>query len=88
MVPAGAILQLSREPILAAAQGEFMLKRLAFLAYGVACYVLFLGTFLYAIGFIGGFGVPKSLDGIPTAPPASRWPSTRRCSGSSPSSTA
>ncbi|HEX6178836.1 MAG TPA: isoprenylcysteine carboxylmethyltransferase family protein [Thermoanaerobaculia bacterium] len=40
-----------------------MLKRTAFLAYGVVCYAIFFGTFLYAIGFIGGFGVPTTLDG-------------------------
>jgi protein-S-isoprenylcysteine O-methyltransferase Ste14 len=45
-----------------------MLKRVAFLAYGVACYLVFLGTFLYAIGFIGGFGVPRTLDGVPSRP--------------------
>ena len=45
-----------------------MLKRVAFLVYGVACYVIFLGTFLYAVGFIGGFGVSQKLDGVPSRP--------------------
>ena len=32
------------------------------LAYGVLCYVLFLGAFLYAVGFVGDVFVPKSVD--------------------------
>ena len=45
-----------------------MFKRIAFFVYGSLSYVLFLGTFLYAIGFIGNFGVPRTLDGVPTKP--------------------
>ena len=40
-----------------------MVKRLLFFAYGVAAYLIFLATFLYAIAFVGGFAVPTRLDG-------------------------
>ncbi len=40
-----------------------MLKRLFVFAYGLAAYLVFLGTILYAIAFVGGFAVPRQLDG-------------------------
>lgn len=45
-----------------------MTKRIAFFAYGIFSYVIFLGTFLYAIGFVGNFGVPSALDGPASGP--------------------
>ena len=38
------------------------MKRTLAFAYAIACYVVFLGTLLYAIGFLGNFGVQKSID--------------------------
>jgi methanethiol S-methyltransferase len=32
------------------------------LIYGIVAYFLFLGTFVYAIGFVRGIGVPKTID--------------------------
>lgn len=44
-----------------------MITRLLFFAYGGLAYLLFLGTFLYAIAFVGGFA-PTRLDGTAVAP--------------------
>jgi protein-S-isoprenylcysteine O-methyltransferase Ste14 len=44
------------------------MKRIAIFAYGLLSYVVFLCTFLYVIGFVGNFLVPKSIDSEPLLP--------------------
>jgi protein-S-isoprenylcysteine O-methyltransferase Ste14 len=38
------------------------MRRVAMFVYGLACYGLFVGVFLYAIGFLANVGVTKSID--------------------------
>jgi protein-S-isoprenylcysteine O-methyltransferase Ste14 len=40
-----------------------MFRRIAIFAFGSVSYLIFLATFLYACGFVGGFLVPTTLDG-------------------------
>jgi methanethiol S-methyltransferase len=45
-----------------------MSKRILIFLYGLGSYALFFVTFLYSVGFIGNFIVPKTIDGAPLLP--------------------
>jgi protein-S-isoprenylcysteine O-methyltransferase Ste14 len=45
------------------------MRRIAFFLYGAICYVVFLGTFLYAVGFVANVYVPRSIDSGQAASP-------------------
>ena len=38
------------------------MSRFFFLAYAALCYLVFFATFVYSIGFLGNWGVPRSVD--------------------------
>ena len=47
-----------------------MFRRIAMFAYGVACYLAALATFVYLAAFLENIGVPRSID---SAPQTSLW---------------
>jgi len=44
------------------------MKRALYVLYAVFCYLVFLVTFVYAVGFVSDYGVPTTLDGVSGAP--------------------
>ncbi|MBX3463871.1 MAG: isoprenylcysteine carboxylmethyltransferase family protein [Planctomycetes bacterium] len=59
---------LSNAADLAAPAQPSVASRVLTLLYGTAVYTLFLGTFLYMIGFVAGVLVPKHIDSGPAGP--------------------
>src|SRR5262249_57826304 len=50
--------------------GDRAMPRIGVFVYGFLSYACFLATFLYAVGFVGGFGVPRSIDSAAEGPVA------------------
>lgn len=44
------------------------MKRVTVLLYSVVSYAIFLGVFLYSLGFVGNFWVPNAIDSAPRVP--------------------
>jgi protein-S-isoprenylcysteine O-methyltransferase Ste14 len=44
------------------------MNRIAAFLYGLLCYAVFFATFLYAVGFISDFSLPKTIDSGPAVP--------------------
>lgn len=49
------------------------MHRFGVLAFGIVSYLIFFGTFLYSIGFVGNLLVLKSIDSESTQPSESGW---------------
>ncbi len=49
-------------------KGDGAMHRIGVFAYGLLAYAFFFASFLYAVPFIGGFGVPRSLDSAADGP--------------------
>ena len=45
-----------------------MIGRVTAFCYGIFCYLIFFATFLYAVAFLGDFGLVKSIDSGPEMP--------------------
>lgn len=58
-----------RHGVTAAAASDNKAVQIAAVCYGTVCYAVFLGVFLFAIGFVTGIGVPRTIDhGIGATP--------------------